>query len=262
MQSAIHKTAIVGDNVKIGRGVTIGPYAIIEDHVIIGDDCVIGPRATIHNYVEMGKGNRISGFADVGGDAQDVKFTGFESWLRLGDGNTVREFVTLHRSSRENGATLIGDRNFFMAYTHVAHDCVIGSDVTVVNYAALSGHVEVEDHAFISGAALVHQFVKIGRYTMIGGASRVTQDVIPYTLVNGAPPALYGLNIVGLRRAGFDRDVRGRMKEALSVIMKSGGREELLSGLKEIAGDDCPQITHIIDFIGRSERGLVIKRHE
>ncbi len=259
---SIHETAIVGNHVTMGNDVTVGPFAIIEDNVIIGDGSVIGPRATIHSYVEIGKNNKIAGYADVGGEPQDVKYTGFESWLKLGDGNIVREFVTLHRSARENEATIIGDNNFFMAYSHVAHDCIVGSNVAMVNYSGLSGHVEVGDNVLISGAALVHQFVKIGSYAMVGGATRLTQDVIPYTLVNGAPPALYGLNVVGLRRAGFDRETRSKMKSALNIIRRSSGREEMMEQLSSSEEIRCPQTENMIKFIKDSERGLVLKRHE
>ncbi|HOO59593.1 MAG TPA: acyl-ACP--UDP-N-acetylglucosamine O-acyltransferase [Candidatus Mcinerneyibacteriales bacterium] len=259
--ASIHPTAIIGEDVQLGVGVFVGPYAVIEDHVKIGDGCSVGAHALIHSYVSMGRENKIYPFCDIGGEPQDIKFENKESWVVMGDRNLIREYATIHRSSNAGGKTVLGNDNFLMGHAHIGHDCQVGDHVVMVNFTALGGYVTVEDRAFISASCLVHQFCKIGTLVMLGGASHITQDVIPYTLVGGYPPRIFGLNIVGLRRAGFDRETRSTLKEALSVIRKSSSREEMLKTLEGLGPEKCPELAHLIAFINKSERGLLLKEN-
>ena len=259
--ASIHPTAIIGEDVQLGEGVSVGPYAVIEDHVKIGENSSVGAHAVIHSYVSMGRENRIYSFCDIGGEPQDIKFEKKESWVEMGDRNLIREYATIHRSSNEGGKTVLGNDNFLMGHAHIGHDCTVGDQVVMVNFTALGGYVTVEDRAFISASCLVHQFCKVGTLAMLGGASRITQDVLPYTLVSGYPPRVFGLNIVGLRRAGFERETRSVLKDALTVIRKSPSREEMLKALGELGPEKCPELAHMIAFINRSERGLLLKEN-
>ncbi|HDS02249.1 MAG TPA: acyl-ACP--UDP-N-acetylglucosamine O-acyltransferase [Firmicutes bacterium] len=260
--AAIHPTALIGNDVDLAPDVIVGPYAIIEDHVKIGAGSSVGAHAVIHSYVSMGEGNRIYPFTDIGGEPQDIKFEKKESWVQMGDRNIIREYATIHRSSNAGGKTVLGDDNFLMGHAHIGHDCRVGNQVVLVNFAALGGYVTIEDRAFISASCLLHQFVKIGRLAMLGGGCRVRQDVLPFTLISDGDARLYGLNIVGLRRAGFDKETRSLLKEALSVIRKSGSREEMLAGLGALGPDKSPELAHMVDFIKKSERGLLLKAND
>lgn len=259
MATQIHPTAVVGAEAQIGDGVSIGPYAIVEDYAVIGAGTCIGAHATIHSYTRLGRGNQIANYADVGGPPQDVKFDGSETWLEIGDYNVIREFATLHRSNNPREKTLVGDHNFIMAYAHIAHNCVIGNHTVIVNYTGLSGHVEVEDRAFVSGGTLVHQFVKIGRLAMVGGGSRITQDILPYTMVVGSPAGFYGLNLVGMRRNQMGPNVRNAIKRAIYSIRAGGSKEKILERLAAEEMGTVPEVQHIIDFVHRSNRGLLIR---
>jgi len=256
----IHSTAIVGKNIELGNDVTIGPYVVIDDHVFIGDKTRVESHATIHKYVKMGENNHIYAHADIGGDPQDIKYEGGETWLDVGDNNIIREYATIHRSSIPGEKTIVGNQNFIMAYAHIGHNCLIGNQTFIVNSTDISGHVEVEDKAFVSGGTVVHQFVKIGSMCMIGGGSRIIQDVLPYTMVVGNPATLYGLNIVGLRRNNVSAPVRQAMKQALNIIKKGGNKEKLVETLSVLDIAQIPEILHMIEFIKKSNRGL-LKKH-
>ena len=169
MPVEIHPTAIIGERAELGIDVSVGPYSIIENDTIIGDGTRIGSHCTVHPYVRMGVENQISSHADIGGDPQDFKFKGEATWLEIGDRNLIREFSSIHRSNDPDEPTTVGNENFIMGYAHIAHNCRIGNNVILVNYAGLSGHVEVEDRVIVSGGALIHQFVKIGYLAMISG---------------------------------------------------------------------------------------------
>ncbi|MBN2430131.1 MAG: acyl-ACP--UDP-N-acetylglucosamine O-acyltransferase [Acidobacteria bacterium] len=259
MATEIHPTAVIGEHAQIGDGVRIGPYAIVEDYAMIGDGTRIGAHATIHSYTRLGKDNQVFNYADVGGLPQDLKFDGSETWLDIGDSNVIREFATIHRSNNPREKTLVGHQNFIMAYAHIAHNCVIGNHTIIVNYAGLSGHVEVEDRAFVSGGTLVHQFVKIGRLAMVGGASRITQDILPYTMVAGNPAGFYGLNLVGLRRNQLGPTVRNAIKRAISTIRAGGSKDTILDRLAAREESALPEVQYIMDFVRRSNRGLLIR---
>ena len=230
----------------------IHPTAIIEDNVEIGPDCEIGAYAVIKRYTRLGARNRVHEHAVVGGEPQDVKFRGERSYLEIGDDNIIREFCTLHRANGPDETTRIGSRNFLMVGCHVAHNCIIGDDNIFANEVALAGHIIVEDHVFISNNVGAHQFVRFGRHAMVGGKSKIVQDVLPFFVTDGNPPRLRGVNSVGLRRAGFSENERRVLREAYRVLFRSGiPLEEALNQL----GDD-ENVLHLINFIRGSKRGV------
>ena len=228
--------------------------AIIEDNVEIGPDCEIGAYAVIKRFTKLGARNRIFEHAVIGGEPQDVKFRGERSYLEIGDDNQIREFCTLHRASGEDETTRIGSRNFFMVGCHVAHNCVIGSDNIFANEVALAGHIVVEDHVFISNNVGAHQFVRFGRHAMVGGKSKIVQDVLPFFTTDGNPARLRGLNSVGLRRAGFSDSARRALKHAYRSLFRSG--VPIDEALKDLDQTDDENVSHLIAFIRGSERGF------
>ena len=233
---------------------TIHPTAIIENDVEIGPDCEISAFAVIKRFTKIGARNRIFEHAVVGGEPQDVKFHSEQSYLEIGDDNLIREFCTLHRASGEGETTRIGSRNFFMVGCHVAHNCVIGNDNIFANEVALAGHIVVDDHVFISNNVGAHQFVRFGRHAMVGGKSKIVQDVLPFFTTDGNPPRVRGLNSIGLRRAGFSESARRALKDAYRILFRSGvPMEEALRQLQEI---DDENVSRLIAFIRGSKRGF------
>jgi UDP-N-acetylglucosamine acyltransferase len=232
----------------------IHPTAIVEDNVEIGPDCEIGAYAVIKQFTRIGARNRIFEHAIVGGEPQDVKFHGEQSYLEIGDDNVIREFCTLHRASGEGEVTRVGSRNFFMVGVHIAHNCVVGDDNIFANEVALAGHIVVEDHVFMSNNVGAHQFVRFGRYAMVGGKSKIVQDVLPFFTTDGNPPRVRGLNSVGLRRAGFSDAARRALKDAYRILFRSSvPMEDALRQLEQI---DDENVAHLIGFIRGSKRGF------
>ena len=199
----IHPTATISPLAKLGEGIRIGPYAVIEDATEIGDESEIATHAVIKRFTRLGARNRVFEHAVLGGEPQDVKFKGEKSFLVIGDDNLIREFCTFHRASGEGETTLIGSRNFFMVGVHIAHNCNIGDDNIFANEAALAGHIVVEDHVFLSNNVGAHQFVRMGRYAMVGGKSKIVQDVLPFITTDGNPPNVRGREYVGIATCGF-----------------------------------------------------------
>lgn len=200
MTSVIHPTAIVSDKAKIGNNVKIGPYCVVDEHVSLGDGCELISHVSISGHTTVGSNNRFFPFSCIGHDPQDLKFHGEASELIIGDGNTIRESVTINPGTEGGGMlTRLGNNNLLMAYSHVAHDCLLENDIIMANNATLAGHVKVEDGAIIGGMSAIHQFLRIGKYSMIGGMSGVVKDIPPYCLTAGGyRPALAGLNLIGL----------------------------------------------------------------
>jgi UDP-N-acetylglucosamine acyltransferase len=232
----------------------IHPTAIIEDDVEIGPDCEIAAYAVIKQFTRLGARNRVFEHAVIGGEPQDVKFKGEKSFLEIGDDNIIREFCTFHRANGEGQTTRIGSRNFFMVGVHVAHNCVIGDDNIFANEVALAGHIVVEDHVFLSNGVGAHQFVRMGRYAMVGGKSKIVQDVLPFFITDGNPPRVRGLNSVGLTRAGFSEEAKRAMKSAYRKLFKSQvPLGEILSQLEQV---DDENVSHLIRFIRGSKRGV------
>ena len=250
----IHATALVSPRASLGEGITVGPYAVIEDETIIGAGCTIGAHTVIKQFTRLGANNYIAEHAVLGGLPQDVKFRGETTYLEIGDNNQIREFCTLHRACGPGQTTRIGSHNFLMVGIHIAHNCIVGDDNIFANGVALAGHIEVEDHAFLSSNVGCHQFIRIGRYAMVGGKSKIVQDILPFFTTDGNPARVRGLNTVGLRRAGFTAAQRDTLKRAYRVLLRSGvSREEALSQLETFADE---HVTHLVEFVRRSQRGI------
>lgn len=254
----IHPTAIVDSSAELAEGVSVGPYSIIHGQVVVGCDTEIGPHVVIKEYTTIGDRCRIFQFAALGEIPQDLKFVGERSHLVIGDDNTIREFSTMHRGTAGGGGiTRVGNGNLFMAYTHVAHDCIIGDGVIMSNAASLAGHIIVEDKAILGGFVAVHQFSRIGRHAFIGGASAVTRDVPPYTMAVGNRAKLVGLNLVGLKRSGFSDATIQALRQAYELLFASGlNLKEAVTQVRENF-PQIPEIQHLLWFVESSERGLV-----
>lgn len=250
----IHPTAIVHPTARLASNVIVGPYAVVEEDVEIGEGCEISAHCVIKRFTRAGARNRIFEHAVLGGEPQDVKFHGEQSYLEIGDDNLIREFSTLHRGSGEDEVTRIGSRNFFMVGTHIAHNCNVGDDNIFANEVALAGHIVVEDHVFLSNGVGAHQFVRMGRYAMVGGKSKIVQDVLPFFITDGNPPRVRGVNSVGLRRAGFSEASRRALKEAYRILFRSG--IPLQQALSEIEQTRDPNVAHLVQFIRGSRRGF------
>jgi len=252
---AIHPTAVIGAHASIGKNVRIGPYAVIEDDVQIGDECEIGAHAVIKRFTRLGARNRVFEHAVLGGEPQDVKFKGEESYLEIGDDNLIREFCTLHRANGSGESTRIGSGNFLMVGVHVAHNCQIGDDNIFANEVALAGHIVIEDHVFLSNNVGAHQFVRMGRYAMVGGKSKIVQDVLPFFTTDGNPARVRGLNAVGLRRGNFSSESRQALKTAYRLLFRSAmPLEEALNAVDQI---DDEHATYLASFIRTSKRGFI-----
>lgn len=233
----------------------IHPTAIIENNVEIGPDCEIGAYAVIKQFTRIGARNRIFEHAVIGGEPQDVKFKSETSYLDIGDDNLIREFCTFHRANGAGETTRIGSRNFFMVGVHVAHNCVIGDDNIFANEVALAGHITIEDHVFLSNNVGAHQFVRMGRYAMIGGKSKIVQDVLPFFITDGNPARVRGVNSVGLRRAGFSAEARKELKNAYRMLFRSA--LPVADALRELEQVDNEHVAHLVSFIRNSKRGFI-----
>jgi UDP-N-acetylglucosamine acyltransferase len=229
--------------------------AIIEDNVEIGPDCEIGAYAVIKEYTRLGARNRVFEHAVIGGEPQDVKFKRETSYLEIGDDNIIREYCTFHRASGEGETTRIGSRNFFMVGVHVAHNCEIGDDNIFANEVALAGHIEIEDHVFLSNNVGAHQFVRMGRYAMIGGKSKIVQDVLPFFITDGNPSRLRGVNSVGLRRGAFSEEERRALKDAYKLLFRS--TMPIQDALRELEQVNDENVAHLVKFIRSSKRGFI-----
>jgi UDP-N-acetylglucosamine acyltransferase len=250
----IHPTATVSPRAQLAEGVRVGPYAVLEEETIIGAGCEIGAHAVIKRHTRLGQRNRVFEHACLGGEPQDVKFKGEISYLEIGDDNLIREYATLHRASGEGAVTRVGSRNFLMVGVHIAHNCEVGDDNVLANGAALAGHIRVEDHAFFSSNVGCHQFVRVGRFAMVGGKSKIVQDVLPFFTTDGNPPRVRGLNAVGLRRGGFDAKSRAALKRAYRLLFRA--RLPLERALAEIEALEDEHASHLVSFIRHSRRGF------
>ncbi|MEM7376640.1 MAG: acyl-ACP--UDP-N-acetylglucosamine O-acyltransferase [Pseudomonadota bacterium] len=254
----IHPTAVVHSGAEVDPSCEVGAYSVIGDRVSLGPSTVVDPHVVIEGPTRIGAHNRIHAFASVGGAPQDLKFDGEETWLEIGDHNTIREYATINRGTGQGGGyTRLGDHNLFMAYTHVAHDCQVGNHVVFSNGASLAGHVVVEDHATLAGFSLVHQFCRVGCHSFAGMGSAINCDVAPYTLVSGNFAKARGINTVGLRRKGFARETLSGLKRAYaSLIRRHGDRQEALQDIDELV-QAHPEVAHFAQFVASSTRGVV-----
>lgn len=258
----IHETAVIHPGARIGKDVEIGPYAVIGENVIIGDGTKIGAHVVIDGWTSIGKNCVIFPSASIGAEPQDLKFVGEKSYVFIGDNTKIREFATVNRATGEGEETRIGSNCLLMAYTHVAHNCVVGNNVVMSNAATLAGHVIVEDRVVIGGLSGVHQFVKIGRNAMIGGASKVVQDVPPYVIVDGHPAHVSGLNNVGMSRAGIGPEARRNLKKAYKILYRSGLSLTQAIAVMEQELDACQEVEHFLRFLRNAERGICRTRRE
>jgi UDP-N-acetylglucosamine acyltransferase len=252
----IHPTALIDSSARLGTGVTVGPYAIIGPQVTIGDRCRIGPRATLQQNVRLAEDVRIGDGAILGGDPQDLKYGGEETWVEVGQGTIIREYTTINRGTAATFKTTVGARCFIMTYVHLAHDCHVGDDVVIANATQCAGHVTIHDRAILSGLNAVHQFVTIGTYAFVGGGSRVNQDIPPYVKAVGNPMELYGLNSLGLQRAGFSGETVAALKRVYRLFFNS---DLNLSQALERARSDLPafpEVERFLTFVESSERGV------
>jgi UDP-N-acetylglucosamine acyltransferase len=252
----IHKTAIVANAASIPDSVTVGPYSIIEEDVEIGENVWIDSHVSIKRWAHIGPSCKIFFGAALAGPPQDLKYAGEKTELFIGANCMIREFVTLNRGTTAHGKVEIGANCMFMAYSHVAHDCVVGSDVVVANTVEMGGHVSIGDHAIIGGGTVIHQFCRVGEHSMVGGGFKVTQDVLPYSLAGGYPLKCFGLNIIGLKRRGFSLDVLTSLKSAFHILLSQ--KLKTSDAIKKIEDEIemIPEVKRVVDFIKVSERGV------
>lgn len=253
--NTISPSAIIGKGVQLGAGNEIGPGCVIEEGVVIGSRNTLWMNVYVGPGTTLGDENQIHMGAVIGHVPQDVAFAGSPTCTKIGHRNIIREYVTIHRGTKEGTATVIGDECFFMANAHIAHNCQIGSQVTLANLATLAGYCVVEDGAFLSGMVVLHQFVRVGRLALLSGLSAVNKDVPPYLLCGGRPAVIQGLNVVGLRRAGILPGVREEIKRAYKLLYRDGLN---VSHALEAIDRECQstELKQLVEFIKRSERGI------
>jgi len=254
----IHPTAIVSPKAELGRNVRIGPYCIVGANVELGDDCVLHSHVVLEGHAKFGRANEFFPFAVIGGKTQDLKYKEEPTYLEVGDHNVFRENTTVHRGTHAELPTRIGSHNLLLCYSHVAHDCQLGDHIILSNSTGLAGHITVEDYAIISGMAAAHQFCRIGCHSIIGGCSKVTQDVPPYMIVDGNPAETRGVNLVGLQRRGFEESEIRAIKNAYKKLFlkKDTNLATALSSLKAMVPADAHHVAHLIHFIENSQRGI------
>jgi UDP-N-acetylglucosamine acyltransferase len=252
----IHPTAIIHPKARVAESCHIGPYCVIGEHVTLGANCQLHSHVVIDGHTTLGSGNEIFPFASIGLKTQDLKWKGGVTRTQIGDNNTFRENVTIHSATADGEATVVGSRNHILAYCHVAHNVILGNNIIMSNVATLAGHVTVEDFAIIGGLAAIHQFCRIGAYSIIGGCSKVVQDVPPYMLADGNPAVTRTINKVGLERNNISEQSQAALKQAYKILF----REKLTipNALAKIESDlpALPEIKHLIAFIRKSERGI------
>lgn len=254
--SGIHPTAIIDPSAQVGKDVSIGPYSIIGPNVIVGDGCQIAPHVVIEQNVTLGKGCQLASGCVIGGAPQDHSFNGEYSSVVIGDGTIIREFVTINRATGEGKVTQVGDHCLLMAYVHLAHNVKLHNNVTVASQTMLAGYVEIEDWVFVSGGVLVHQFVKIGRMAIVGGSSASRQDIPPFSLCDGRPARVLGINKVGLRRRGLSLADRSSIKRAYSLLWYSNlNYTQAIEAIKAEMPDN-QYVDELIDFVLKSKRGI------
>jgi len=254
----IHPTAIIDPKAEISEGVEIGPYSVIEKGVSIGEGTKIGPHVVIREGTQIGKECQIFQFASIGEAPQAFAYKGEKTSLLIGNQNIVREYVTLHRGTLMGGGkTVIGNNNYFMAYSHVAHDCHIENQVVLANGATLAGHILIEDYAIVGGLSAIHQFCRVGTQAFISGLTGVSLDIPPYTLAAGDRAKLFGLNTVGLKRHHFSEEILKALKKAYRILFRSGlTLEKAMKIVEEDIISQTKEVQHLLDFIQHSKRGI------
>ena len=257
MNSAvIHPTAIIHPNARIGSGCQIGPYCVIGENVVLGEKCQLHSHVVIDGHTSLGAGNEIFPFASIGLKSQDLKWKGGLTRTSIGNNNTFREYVTVNSATSDGGVTVIGNNNHILAYCHIAHDVRLADEIIMSNVATLAGHVIVEDCAVVGGLAAVHQFCRIGKMSIIGGCSKVVQDVPPFMMADGNPAQTRTINKVGLERNGISEEAQACLKQAYKILFREG--LTISNALVRIEADlpALPEIQHLIQFVRASERGI------
>jgi UDP-N-acetylglucosamine acyltransferase len=252
----IHPSAVIHSKAQIGKGCEIGPYCVIGENVSLGDKCKLHSHVVIDGHITLGKKNEIFPFASIGLKTQDLKWKGGVTRTQIGDGNTFREYVTVHSATGDGEITRVGSHNTILAYCHIAHNCTLGSHVIMSNVATLAGHVTVGDHAVIGGLAAVHQFCRIGKFAMIGGCSKVVQDVPPFMIADGNPAETRTINKIGMERHGVSDAAQSALKSAYKILFREG--LAIPNALAKIEKKLPPlsEILHLIEFVRASERGI------
>ena len=252
----IHSTAIIHSKAQIGSGCEIGPYCVIGEHVVLGDKCKLHSHVVIDGHTTLGKENEIFPFASIGLKTQDLKWKGGVTHTRIGDHNTFREYVTIHSATGDGEATVVGSNNHILAYSHIAHNVQIGNHIIMSNVATLAGHIVVEDYAVVGGLAAVHQFCRIGTLSMIGGCSKVVQDVPPFMIVDGNPGETRTINKVGMERRGISEEAQNALRQAYRILFRDG--LTISNALTKIESElaPLPEIQHLVQFVRSSERGI------
>ncbi|MBA2655727.1 MAG: acyl-ACP--UDP-N-acetylglucosamine O-acyltransferase [Tatlockia sp.] len=254
----IDERAMIHPSAKLASGVTVGAGTVIGPDVEIGEGTWIGPHVVIQGPTVIGKNNKIFQFASVGDEPQDTTYQGEPTRLEMGDNNVVREYCMISRGTvKGGGVTRVGDSNYLMAYSHIGHDCLIGSNIIMINYSALSGHVTVHDYATIGGYAAIHQFCHVGAYAFIARATYIVKDVLPYVMIAGHTTAACGLNTVGLRRRGFSAATIDQLRRAYKVIFRKGLTVQQAVAELELMQKDCVEVIPMIDALNQSSRGIV-----
>jgi len=253
----LHPTAVVHPGANLAEDVEVGPYSIIGAHVTLGNGCVVGAHCVLEGHTTIGENNRIHTGAAIGGAPQDLRYQGQETFLEIGNNNNFREYVTVNIGTVEGGRTTrIGNHVHIMAYSHIAHNCEIHDGVIIANGGTLGGHVEIGEKAIVGGLVGIHQFVRVGKLSIIGGCSKLVQDAIPFATLDGHPARVYGLNLLGLKRAGIPNDIQQHLKHALQFLFRSGlSRDAALERIERECGES-PEVLHLMDFVRRSERGI------
>lgn len=253
----IHPSAVIDPTAHIGQTTHIGPYCVIGAGVTLGEGCLLHSHVVISGPTLIGEGNEFYPHGSIGQRTQDLKYEGEPTRLEIGNNNTFREFVTVHRATAREGVTKIGNRGNFLSYSHIAHDCIVGDDVIFSNNGTLAGHVIVGDYAVIGGLSGVHQFCRIGAHAIVGGCTKIVQDVPPFMIADGNPAEIRGVNHVGLERRGFEAEAIRELREAYRVLYRENlNVSQALETLRERFAS-CELVTHLIDFIATSERGIV-----
>ena len=256
MTTRIHSSAIVDPGAELGRDIDIGPYAIVGPGACVGDRCRIAPHATLERNVRLAADVRVGQGSILGGDPQDLKYQGEESWVEIGEGSVIREYATINRGTAASGVTRVGRGCFVMSYVHLAHDCHIGDGVIIANGTQLAGHVTIHDRASLSGLVAVHQFTTIGSFAFVGGMSRVSQDIPPYVKAVGNPVELYGLNSIGLQRAGFPPETVSALKRLYRLFFNSELNLSQAIDRARIELPSLPEVENFLEFVSSSQRGV------
>jgi len=254
--STIHATAIIHQKAQVGAACEIGPFCVIGEHVVIGNRCRLHSHVVIDGHTVLGDDNEIFPFACIGKRTQDLKWKGGTARTEIGNGNTIRESVTIHSATDDGAATIIGSHNNLLAYSHVAHDVRLGDRIIMSNVATLAGHVIVEDYAIVGGVAAIHQFCRIGRMSIIGGCSKVVQDVPPFMMVDGNPAETRTINKIGLERNGVSEEAQAALRQAHKILFRDG--LTIPNALAKIDSDlpKLPEVQHLVEFVRTSKRGI------